>query len=291
MLEITASRDAEVGGLPVRRALPRHGRRTVGAWCFIDHFGPVGEELADTMQVGPHPHIGLQTVTWLLEGEVLHTDSIGSEQLIRPGQLNLMTAGWGVAHAESARPGGKGSHGIQLWVAQPEPTRNGAPAFEHHADLPTLTLQAAVATVLIGELAGTRSPARHDTPIVGADVALRAGTGVVPLDAGWEHALIVTEGLVEVVGEAVKPGQLAYLGVGRDELVLQASEASRVLLIGGEPFGEEVVMFWNFVGRSREEMIQARADWEGHGERFADVRTPLDRIPAPATPWPEPTIH
>ena len=118
-LEVTASREAEVGGLPVRRALPRHGRRTVGAWCFIDHFGPVGAELADAMQVGPHPHIGLQTVTWLLEGEVLHTDSLGSEQLIRPGQLNLMTAGRGIAHAESAQPGGTGAHGIQLWVAQP----------------------------------------------------------------------------------------------------------------------------------------------------------------------------
>jgi redox-sensitive bicupin YhaK (pirin superfamily) len=289
-VEITASRDAEVGGLPVRRALPRHDRRTVGPWCFIDHFGPVGMELADSMQVGPHPHIGLQTVTWLLEGEVLHTDSIGSEQLIRPGQLNLMTAGWGVAHAEAAQPGGTGSHGIQLWVAQPEPTRDGAPAFEHHAALPTLELDAAVATILVGELGGTRSPARHDSPIVGADVALRPGTSVVPLDPAWEHALIVSEGVVDLDGETVKPGQLAYLGLGRDELPIQAPDTARVLLVGGEPFGEQIVMWWNFVGRSREEMVAARADWEGHGERFADVRTPLGRIAAPATPWPEPTI-
>jgi redox-sensitive bicupin YhaK (pirin superfamily) len=289
-IEVSVSHQAEVGGLPVRRALPRRDRRTVGAWCFIDHLGPVGAEQADVMQVGPHPHIGLQTVTWLLEGEVLHTDSIGSEQLIRPGQLNLMTAGRGVAHAESARPGGTGSHGIQLWIAQPEPTRHGDPAFEHHADLPQLELGDTVATVLIGDLAGTRAPARHDTPLVGADLALRKGVAVVPLDPTWEHAFIVTEGVVDVDGEAVKPGQLAYLGAGRQELAVWAEGASRILLVGGEPFGEEVVMWWNFVGRSRDELVAARDDWEGHGPRFAHVRSQLDRIPAPATPWPEPTI-
>lgn len=288
-VEITASREAEVGGLPVRRALPRHDRRTVGAWCFIDHFGPVGAELADSMQVGPHPHIGLQTVTWLLDGEVLHTDSLGSEQLIRPGQLNLMTAGRGVAHAESAQPG-TGSHGIQLWVAQPESSRNGPAAFEHHAELPIVELDAALATVLVGELGGTRSPARQDTPLVGADVAVAPGTAVVPLVAGWEHALIVSDGVVDVDGEAVKPGQLAYLGTGREEVGIRAADAARLLLVGGQPFGEDIVMWWNFVGRTREEMVAARVDWEDHGERFADVRTPLARIPAPATPWPEPTI-
>jgi quercetin 2,3-dioxygenase len=288
-VDITASREAEVGGLPVRRALPRHDRRTVGAWCFIDHFGPVGAELSDSMQVGPHPHIGLQTVTWLLDGEVLHTDSIGSEQLIRPGQLNLMTAGRGVAHAESARPG-SGSHGIQLWVAQPESSRHGPADFEHHAELPTVELDGALATVLVGELDGTRSQARHDTPLVGADLAVAQGTAVVPLVSDWEHALVVSDGIVEVDGEAVKPGQLAYLGTGRQELGIRATDAARVLLVGGQPFGEDIVMWWNFVGRSREEVVAARVDWEDHGERFADVRTPLARIPAPATPWPEPTI-
>ncbi len=161
-MEITEARAAEVGGLPVRRALPRAPRRTVGAWCFIDHFGPAGTERSDSMQVGPHPHVGLQTVTWLLEGEVLHTDSLGSEQVIRPGQLNLMTAGRGIAHAESARPS-TGCHGIQLWIAQPGATRTGPSAFEHHAELPQARFGDIVATVLVGELAGTTSPARHDT--------------------------------------------------------------------------------------------------------------------------------
>lgn len=288
-LDVTPSREAEVGGLPVRRALPRRGRRTVGAWCFIDHFGPVGAERSTAMQVGPHPHIGLQTVTWLLAGEVLHTDSIGSEQPIRPGQLNLMTAGRGIAHAESARPSERGNHGIQLWVAQPEATRHGEAAFEHHPDLPVVELGDTVATVLVGELAGGRSPARHDTPLVGADLALRSGVGTLPLEAAWEHALIVSEGAVQVDGTTVRPGELAYLGTGREELALRADGASRVLLVGGEPF-EEIVMWWNFVARTRAEIVAARADWDQHGERFADVRTPLGRIPAPSTPWPEPTI-
>jgi redox-sensitive bicupin YhaK (pirin superfamily) len=293
-VEITPSRAAEVGGLPVRRALPRRERRTVGAWCFVDHFGPVGQELAAAMQVGPHPHIGLQTVTWLLEGEVLHTDSVGSEQLIRPGQLNLMTAGHGVAHAESARPGA-GCHGIQLWVAQPEATRHGEPAFEHHAALPLVELGDAVATVLVGEIAGARSPARTDSPLVGADLALDAGPSTVPLDATWEHALVVAQGAVDVDGTTVVPGSLAYLGTGRDELAVRAAApGTRVLLLGGEPFPEPVLMWWNFVARTRAEVDEARADWERATERFPVVRTPLARIPAPGTPWttpdPEPTI-
>lgn len=288
-VDISTSRAAEVGGLPVRRALPRRERRTVGAWCFVDHFGPVDAERSAAMQVGPHPHIGLHTVTWLLEGEVLHTDSLGTEQPIRPGQLNLMTAGGGIAHAESGQPS-DGCHGIQLWVAQPESTRHGAAAFEHHAELPQVELDGATATVLVGELAGAASPARHDTPLVGADLSLRTGTTTVPVDPAWEHALVVADGAAEVDGTTVKPGELAYLEPGRSELGLHVADDSRVLLIGGEPFGETVLMWWNFVGRTREEIEAARADWNGHGSRFADVRTPLGRITAPGTPWPEPTI-
>ncbi len=289
MVEIIASHDAEVGNLPVRRALPRRGHRTVGPFCFLDHFGPVDLDQSDAMQVGPHPHTGLQTVTWLLEGDVLHTDSVGSEQPIRPGQVNLMTAGRGVAHAESARRNDRGTHGIQLWVAQPESTRHGEPAFEHHADLPEVELGRGTATVLVGELAGVASPARHDSPLVGADLAVRAGTSTVPLDATWEHALVVSEGSVEVDGVAVAPGQLAYLGLDRHEVGFRSDGAARAFLVGGEPFGD-IVMWWNFVARTREEIVAARADWQDHGPRFAEVRSHLDRIPAPATPWPEPTI-
>ena len=287
-VDISASHEVQLGRLPVRRALPRRGRRTVGAWCFVDHMGPVDAEESDALQIGPHPHIGLQTVTWLLEGEVLHTDSLGSEQLIRPGQLNLMTAGRGVAHAESGRKGASGGHGMQLWIAQPSDTRDGPAAFEHHAELPAVELGTAIATVLVGELDGSTSPARHDTPLVGADLALRPGVATVPLVDAWEHAIVVAEGAVEVDGSTVKPGQLAYLGTARNELAIRADDAARVLLIGGEPFAEQVFMWWNFVARTREEVDEARADWESRGPRFADVRSPLGRIRAPGVPWAKP---
>ena len=158
-----------VGSLTVQRALPRRGRRTVGSWCFADVMGPAD---AAAVGIGPHPHIGLQTVTWLLAGELLHLDSLGSEQPIRPGQLNLMTAGHGVAHAEES-PGSRPLHGIQLWIAQPEATRHDEPAFEHHADLPGTELPGCEVTVLVGDLAGARSPARCDTEHVGAELRLQ----------------------------------------------------------------------------------------------------------------------
>ncbi len=172
---VSPSREAQVGGLRVRRALPRRERRTVGAWCFVDHAGPARVSETVTYDVAPHPHMGLQTVTWLLAGEVVHRDSLGSEQVIRPGQLNLMTAGHGVAHSEEHTGAYRGDlHGVQLWVAQPSSTRHGAPAFEHHPELPKLALgPETTATVLVGELAGTASPARRDTDHLGTDLDLR----------------------------------------------------------------------------------------------------------------------
>jgi redox-sensitive bicupin YhaK (pirin superfamily) len=286
-LEVTPSREAQVGAVRVRRALPRRTRRTVGPWCFVDHMGPVSVTEERAVDIGPHPHIGLQTVTWLVAGEMLHRDGLGSEQAIRPGQLNLMTAGYGLAHAEEATGRYRGDmHGVQLWVAQPERTRHGPPAFEHHAVLPRVGLGAGEATVLVGALAGlagSRSPARSDTGQVGVDLDLRAGETVVPLDPSFEHALVVLEGAVSVDGTLVEPGHLAYLGEGRDELGL--SGPARALLIGGEPFEAPVVMWWNFVARTRDEIVEARRSWEARDDRFAPVASTLGRIPAPPTPW------
>jgi redox-sensitive bicupin YhaK (pirin superfamily) len=285
-VEVHPSRNQTVGAMTVRRALPWHGRRTVGAWCFVDHFGPVGAPQADAMQIGPHPHIGLQTVTWLLEGELVHTDSIGSEQRIRPGQLNLMTAGRGIAHAEAGVAGTGGSHGAQLWVALPEETRQGEPAFEHHPSLPEVDVGDGCATVLLGELAGTRSPARADTPIVGADVVVAAGGTTLPLEVAWEHAVVVLDGELRVDGDAIAPGALGYLAPGLDEIAVEASSAARFLLLGGEPFPWKPVIWWNFVGRDRDEVAQARADWHAPDEaRFAPVASALPRVPAPEVPW------
>ena len=285
-VEVSEDREATVGRFRVRRALPRRGRRTVGAWCFADHMGPGEVSEVSGLDIGPHPHIGLQTVTWLVSGESLHRDSLGTEQVIKPGQLNLMTAGHGVAHSEETTGAYRGGlHGVQLWVAQPDATRDGAAAFEHHADLPRIELDRAVATVLVGELAGARSPARHDTPLVGVDLVLPAGLASLPLQTGFEYAVIVLDGETGIHDQPLRPGQLGYLGRGRDELTLSTRAAARVLLLGGEPFAEPVVMWWNFVARDRTELEAAYLDWYAASERFGPVASPLAPIPAPAPYW------
>ena len=284
-VEITESRRSPVGATTVRRALPQRPRRTVGAWCFVDHMGP--DEVTDehSFGIGPHPHIGLQTVTWLLRGEVLHRDSLGSEQLIRPGQLNLMTAGHGVAHAEEGTAHRGELHGVQLWVAQPSATRDGEPAFEHHAELPQVELGAATATVLVGALGGAVSPARRDTDHVGADLDLRVGTTVVPLRPEHEHALVVFDVRVEVVGKTLEPGDLPYLGRVLPACPLDVAEPTRALLVGGLPFPEPVLMWWNYVARERDEIRTAHREWTERSVRFGDVTSVLDRIDVGPPPW------
>jgi redox-sensitive bicupin YhaK (pirin superfamily) len=285
------SRTATVGGLEVRRALPRRQRRTIGAWCFADHFGPTSSGAGGGIRVGPHPHTGLQTVTWLAEGEVVHTDSLGSEQLIRPGQLNLMTAGRGVAHAEQAPPTYRGAlHGIQLWIAQPDVTRYHDPSLAHHAELPVAEYGPCRATVLIGNLAGVRSPARRETGLLGVELAAAGGPwagqqAVIPLHRQFEHGLIVLAGEIAVGDGVVRPGALAYLGRGRDELTLGLASGTRALLLGGRPFGEDLLMWWNFVARTRGEIEQAWTEWRHGTPRFGLVASELDRIVAPRPSW------
>jgi redox-sensitive bicupin YhaK (pirin superfamily) len=289
-VEVTESHAATVGHFTVRRALPRRGRRTVGAWCFADHMGPADVTETSGLDIGPHPHIGLQTVTWLLDGEALHHDSLGSEQLIAPGQLNLMTAGHGVSHSEEATGRYRGRlEGIQLWVALPDATRNGAPAFEHHGDLPRVDLSGATATILIGQLGSATSPARHDTPLTGIDLDFHGGAAEVPLQPEWEYALIVLRGAVELAGlggQQITPGHLAYLGEHREELTLRGDRGTRALLLGGEPFCERILMWWNFVARTVDEFAAARDAWQQADQRFGTVDSQLLRIPAPAPYWP-----
>ncbi len=281
--EVVDARVADVGGVSVRRSLPRARRRTVGAWCFVDHFGPLAVEPDGGLDIGPHPHTGLATVTYLLDGQVLHRDSLGSEQVIAPGQLNLMTAGRGVSHAEE--PTGRYAgpmHGVQLWVAQPSATRDGEPAFEHHGALPEVAVDGADVTVLVGALGSATSPARRDTDLMGAAVDLGPGGAVLPLVPAYEHLVVVLDGVLLLPdGRPVRPGQSAYLGVGRDELSLDAPDGARVLLLGGVPFDEQLVMWWNFVGRSREEVASYAAAWTAADDRFGTVATSLARIPAP----------
>jgi redox-sensitive bicupin YhaK (pirin superfamily) len=285
LLEIGDSRQEQVGRIRVRRALPRKGRRTVGAWCFADHMGPADVTESSGLDIGPHPHIGLQTVTWLVDGQVLHRDSLGSEQVIRPGQLNLMTAGHGVSHSEEATGHYRGTlEGIQLWVALPERSRHATAGFEHHPVLPRADLPGAVATVLVGDFAGLASPARHDTALVGVDLLVNGSTAV-PLRPDFEYAAVVLSGAVGIHGRPLVPGRLGYLGAGREELPLDVREPAHVVLLGGEPFEGPILMWWNFVASTRAEIDAAYASWQADDDRFGRIRSPLPRIPATAPFW------
>ncbi|MFH9294971.1 pirin family protein [Streptomyces sp. NPDC017520] len=285
--ELLAPRRVQLGeGTEVRRLLPNLGRRMVGAWAFVDHYGP--DDIADEpgMQVPPHPHMGLQTVSWLHDGEVLHRDSLGSLQTVRPRELGLMTSGRAISHSEeSPKEHARLLHGAQLWVALPEAHRNTEPHFQHHTDLPVVTAPGVTATVILGELDGAASPGTTYTPIVGADVTLAGGAEArLPLDPDFEYAVLSMSGEAEVDGVPVLPGSMLYLGCGRSELPLRAVSDAGLMLLGGEPFEEELVMFWNFIARSGEEIVQARKDWE-EGSRFGEVRG-YDgaRLPAPELP-------
>ena len=284
-IEVLQGRATDVGGIPVLRHLPTRQLRTVGAWCFADEMGPVILTSTAGLGVGPHPHTGLQTVTWLLEGEVVHRDSLGSEELIRPGQVNLMTAGRGVVHAEESTGRQSHLHGIQLWIAQPESSRHGDADFAHHAELPGVEFRGAFGTVFAGRFAGVSAPTHHDTSLVGVDLQLTTEAVVLPLTAGDEHCLLLVEGAVEVDGQTVDAGRVVSLGSGRDEVTLRATETARVLLLGGEPVHEQLFMWWNFVGRSRDEIDAMYKAWRDGLDQFGEVDTELERIPAPRPPW------
>ncbi|MEU9927785.1 pirin family protein [Streptomyces anulatus] len=285
--ELLAPRRVQLGeGTEVRRLLPNLGRRMVGAWAFVDHYGP--DDIADEpgMQVPPHPHMGLQTVSWLHDGEVLHRDSLGSLQTVRPRELGLMTSGHAISHSEeSPKEHARLLHGAQLWVALPEAHRTIEPHFQHHTDLPVVTAPGVTATVILGELDGAASPGTSYTPIVGADVTLAGGAEArLPLDPDFEYAVLSMSGEAEVDGVRVLPGSMLYLGCGRTELPLRGVSDAGLMLLGGEPFEEELVMFWNWIGRSHEEIVQAREDWM-NGTRFGEVKG-YDGLPIPAPELP-----
>ncbi|MFE7711263.1 pirin family protein [Streptomyces sp. NPDC057486] len=285
--ELLNPRHVQLGeSTEVRRLLPNLGRRMVGAWAFVDHYGP--DDIADEpgMQVPPHPHMGLQTVSWLHDGEVLHRDSLGSLQTIRPRELGLMTSGRAISHSEeSPKPHARFLHGAQLWVALPDAHRQVEPHFQHHADLPTVTARGLTATVILGELDGATSPGTVYTPIVGADIALTRGARArMPLDPDFEYAVLSMTGEAEVDGVPLLPGSMLYLGCGRTELPLRADSDAGLMLLGGEPFEEELVMWWNFIGRTHEDIAKAREDWM-NSSHFGEVKGyDGDRLPAPELP-------
>lgn len=289
-VEVLAPRAVPLGGpraMTVRRTLPQRARTLIGAWCFADHYGP--DDVASTggMVVPPHPHTGLQTVSWLFSGEIEHRDSLGSHALVRPGELNLMTGGHGIAHSEVSTARTTVLHGVQLWVALPAADRDAARDFQHHVPDP-LRLDGAEARVFLGSLAGVTSPVRTFTPLLGAEIVLPPrATVTLAVDSAFEHGLLVDHGHVRLADTLVRPAELGYLDTGNDTLTLTnaADTAARTLLLGGPPFAEEIVMWWNFIGRSHDDIRQARTAWQGGTDRFGTVEGyPGDRLPAPALP-------
>lgn len=271
-LDAYPNREMHLGSLAISRLLPVRERRMVGPWCFLDRFGPLSFTEGKPMDVAPHPHIGLQTVTWLHEGEVVHDDSLGFESVLRPGGVNVMTSGAGIAHAEQTPREHTGRlNGVQLWTALPEAHRHGEAGFVQVREVPSIERPAGVVQVFAGSLGGVASPAPHYSTVVGADLRVHPGHALdVPLDPSHEHAVLVMSGDCALDGQPLSERVLYYLGTTRAEASFSSQRGGRVLLIGGPPFPETIVMWWNFVARTPEEIAEARADWE-EGRRFGDV--------------------
>jgi redox-sensitive bicupin YhaK (pirin superfamily) len=285
-MEVLTPRDVPLGGLramTVRRTLPQRSRTLIGAWCFVDHYGPDDVESTGGMVVPPHPHTGLQTVSWLFTGEIEHRDSAGHHATVRPGELNLMTAGRGISHSEYATRDTTTLHGAQLWLALPDRSRQVDPTFEHFAPEP-VDGEGWQARVFMGSLLGSTSPVTTYTPLLGAELTLAAGTSLsLPVDPSYELGLLVDTGRVEVAGEPLAAHALGFVEPGSSTLQLSASEDSRVLLLGGPPFGEKIVMWWNFIGRDHDEVVDHRAAWESLLADGADHRFSLPQDdPRPA---------
>jgi redox-sensitive bicupin YhaK (pirin superfamily) len=295
-VEVLRPREVPLGGpraIRVRRTLPQQQRSLIGAWCFADHYGPHDLRRSRGMDVPPHPHTGLQTISWLFSGEVEHRDSAGVHAIIRPGELNLMTAGAGICHSEVSLPGDRDAtavlHGVQLWAALPDSARNTGRDFDHYAPEP-ISLPGAVARIFLGQLAGSRSPVHTFTPLLGAQLDLEPGARVaLDLDPAFEHGVLCDQGAVALLGATLAVGDLCYQGPGSSALSLHndGDQAGRVLLLAGTPFTEQLLMWWNFVGRSHDEIVAYRQLWEDADERFGAVQgyrgTPA-RLPAPPLP-------
>ena len=297
-VQVLTPRAVPLGGpraMTVRRTLPRRERSLVGAWCFVDHYGP--DEVAATggMDVPPHPHTGLATVSWLFTGEIEHRDSSGVHAIVRPGALDLMTGGHGVAHSEVSTPATTTLHGAQLWFALPDTDRDAPRSFAHHVPTP-IAVDGAVVRVFLGALAGDVSPVPAPLGLLGAEIVLDPGaTTTLAVDPAHEHAVLVDHGTVTLAGTALAPAELGVLDAGPAALDLAAGgTGARVLLLGGAPLGEEIVMWWNFVARTHDEIVAFRTAWEdAPEERFGRVEGYVGRdgasgwaarLPAPALP-------
>ncbi len=280
-------RRAEIGqGTVIKRALPSRHKRMIGAWCFLDHAGPVHFPQGDGLDVGPHPHIGLQTFTWMIDGTMMHTDSLGTHQLIQPKQVNLMTAGYGISHTEVAPDTETQMHAAQLWIALPDDKINMAPRFDHYPELPVLSQDGIEFTVLVGEFLATRSPVQVHSELLGVDLSAQDSTSAtLPLNPKFEYGFMALEGTATVNGHELNEENMVVLEPGLKQVKIDVHAGSRVLLLGGEPFESPILLWWNFVGRTQEELNLAREQWINQDERFGsipDYEGP--RLEAPAFP-------
>ncbi|HLU55673.1 MAG TPA: pirin family protein [Pseudonocardia sp.] len=292
-VEVLGAREVPLGGpraMTVRRTLPQRKRSLVGAWCFADHYGPDEVRGPGAMDVPPHPHTGLQTATWLFAGEVEHRDSLGTHAFVRPGELNLMTGGHGICHSEVSTAGAAPVlHGVQLWIALPDAHRHAPRAFHHHIP-PPVDLPGATARVFLGSLAGATSPVPTATPLVGAELVLAPGARLaLAVDPTHEHGVLVDTDAVDLAGTRLARAELGYLAPGAEALDLSnpTDAPARVLVLGGLPFAEDIVMWWNFVARSHEEVVAFREAWERGSDQFGRVEGysgAVQRLPAPPLP-------
>lgn len=280
-------RKAEIGhGTIIKRALPSREKRMIGAWCFLDHAGPVEFPAGDGLDIGPHPHIGLQTFTWMIDGTVMHMDSLGSEQLIRPKQVNLMTAGYGISHTEVAPVTETRMHTAQLWIALPDDQRNMPPRFDHYPVLPTLQKDGTCITILVGDYLGQSSPVEVYSALLALDIEAVDDVDVVlELNPQFEYGVLVLDHQAVINGHELTQENMLVIETTHDNLHLQMQKGSRILLIGGEPFDSEILLWWNLVARSTEEIKTARDQWINHDARFGDIPKYLgDRLVAPVMP-------
>jgi redox-sensitive bicupin YhaK (pirin superfamily) len=290
--QVIPARRRDLGGFEVGRVLPAGRRRMVGPFIFFDHIGPatLAPPPPRAMDVRPHPHIGLSTITYLFEGEITHRDSLGCEQVIRPAEVNWMTAGRGISHSErfeGMRERGGVLHGIQAWVALPVEHEEAEPAFEHYArdSLPLLDGEGWHARVVAGELLGARSAVRTHSPLLYAHLELAAGARFTVPTGASERAIFAARGAVDVGGQACAPAQMLVLGRDATPTVV-AREASTLMLLGGEPVGPRYI-WWNLVSSRRERLEQAKADWN-EGRMARPVDDAEEWIPAPDDPMPAP---
>ena len=291
MIELVIDqRRKDLGGFEVGRVLPYAQHRMVGPFVFFDHMGPAdfAPGLPKSVDVRPHPHIGLSTITYLFEGEIMHRDSVGSEQAIRAGEVNWMTAGSGITHSERFEKGrlqGDRLHGIQAWVALPTEDEETAPAFSHHPmeDLPLYEDAGISARLIAGKAFHAEAKVKTHSPMFYVHWALQAGA-VAALPAEYpERAAYVATGEVEIDGQVFGPGKMAVFAPG-DTVMVKAIQPSTVMLLGGEPVGPRFVE-WNFVSSSKKRIAQAKADWRAGRMKLPDADSG-EFIPLPPDPTP-----